>query len=128
MGACLDGMPGRSGRVVSLGKGVGSFLMLELSGGRLEPPMGGSGALEGLPMLLLAKGSSGRVVSKGGEAELLPSPLAPSTPSFSLPSVPGINFFGIGFPPRGPLPLSSGIEVKGFSGVRRRGIIAPGRG
>ena len=96
--------------------------MLALSGGRLEAPMGGMGATEGRP-ILPAIGGRGLVVSKGGEA---PSPPFPSTPSPSSNSE--TIFFGMGFPPSGPLPLSSGIEVSDLRGVSVRGNIAPGRG
>ena len=119
LGACLEGMLGTPGRWVSNGRGVGSFLIPGASG---DAPMEGRGAADGPPIPPLI-GGSGLVISNGGEADVA---VSPSVPSPSPPVVAGvINFFGNGLPPSGPLPLSSGMEVKG---VRRRGIIAPGRG
>ena len=115
------GIPGRC--PVSFGRGAGcSFLRSGLSGGRLDPPMEGRGA----GPAVLAIGGRGLVVSNGGEgAELVPSP--PPVPSGS--SNGEADFFGMGFPLRGPFPLSSGIDVScWFMGASRRGIMAPGRG
>ena len=123
LGACLDGMLGTPGRCpVSFGRGAGSFLRSAFNGGRLDPPMGGRGGALAGP-IVLAIGGRGLVVSNGGEAELVPSPVP------SVPSIGEADFFGIGFPLRGPFPLSSGMDVScWFMGVSRLGIIAPGRG
>ena len=130
LGACLDGMLGTPRRGLIIGRGAGNFLMSELSGGRLDP-IAGSGA--GLEVPTPPIGGSGLVVSKGGEAELaVLASVAPSTASsrsFSPSVVADVtSFFGKGFPPRGPLPFSSVMDDRGFSGVSRRGIITPGRG
>ena len=130
LGTCLDGMLATPGRGLIIGRGAGNFLTLELSGGRLDP-IAGSGA--GLKVPTPPIGGSGLVVSKGGEAELaVPPSVATSTDSscsFSPSVVAGVtSFFVKGFPPRGPLPFSSVMDVRGFSGVSRRGIITPGRG
>ena len=132
LGACLDGMLGTPGRGLIIGRGAGNFLISELSAGRLDP-IAGSGA--GLEVLIPPIGGSGLVVSKGGEDELaVPPSGAPSTasPCSFSPSIVAdagvISFFWKGFPPRGPLPFSSGMDIKEFIGVSCRGIITPGRG
>ena len=77
LGACLDGMLGTPGRCpVSFGRGAGSFLRSAFNGGRLDPPMGGMGGALAGP-IVLAIGGRGLVVSNGGEAELVPSPVHP---------------------------------------------------
>ena len=114
------GTPGRC--AVSFGRGVGSFLRSELSGGRLDPPIAGRGGALAMPAI----GGRGLVVSNGGEgAEVVPPP----SPVPSVSSKGEADFFGIGLPLRGPFPLSSGMDVScWFSGASRLGIIAPGRG
>ena len=114
------GIPGRC--PVSFGRGAGcSFLRSGLSGGRLDPLIGGRGA----GLVVPAIGGRGLVVSNGGEgAELGPSPPVPSVSSNGE-----ADFFGMGFPLRGPFPLSSGMDVSCWlMGASRRGIMAPGRG
>jgi hypothetical protein len=115
---------------VSFGRGAGcSFLRSGLSGGRLDPPMRGRGGALSADPTVLTIGGRGLVVSNGGEGA---EPVPPPSPVPSVPSITGIgeaDFLGIGFPLRGPFPLSSGMDVScWFMGVSRRGIMAPGRG